>query len=153
MSKRPHSPPPSYDDVVRALNKLMHAAPGDDDKTTKGRAACYKVLALYGRGVRAVRDLKPVYYGDVIRGCDIEAERLLLEAVVRNSVNDNMRKERDAAVLKIAFDFFEGAAKRMLEEIADDGLASMRTMRRVSADLTTVMARYNRAMAQSDFID
>lgn len=71
-------PPEPYSAVVTALQKLMRSVPDDDARCTKGRAVCYEVLALYGRGAKGVRHLERVYYDDVIRGCAIEAERIQL---------------------------------------------------------------------------
>jgi len=71
-------PPEPYSAVITALQKLMRSVPGDDARCTKGRAICYEVLALYGRGAKGVRLLERVYYDDVIRGCAIEEERIRL---------------------------------------------------------------------------
>jgi two-component system cell cycle response regulator CtrA len=97
-----------FDDVTSALQKLMRSVPDDDEKHPKGRAIAYEILAIYGRGVKSVRELKPEFYCDVIRGCTIEAERVKLKAefkpltlAERNAIREQNFTNREAAIGKV----------------------------------------------------
>lgn len=83
----------AFEDLVGALQKLMRNVPGDDARCTAGRAAAYRALEIYGRGAKNVQGLKPRYYLDVIRGCNIETERAALADEARKAAKQ--QKIRD----------------------------------------------------------
>lgn len=61
----------TYDDVVAALQSVMHSvpkAPGEA-KSLKGQTLAYEILAKHGGGVKGVRDLKPTLYDAVVAAC------------------------------------------------------------------------------------
>ena len=60
----------TLDDVIAALQKVMRAVPGDNDRHDKGRKTAYDILAAKGGGVKGVRDLKPPLFDAVVAACE-----------------------------------------------------------------------------------